>query len=267
VSEQDEREKRPVRSEGSIVRVLTLDRPASRNALNGELHAAVLLAIQSVAMEPEVRAIVLTGSGDAFSAGGDFELMRQMQEDVNLRREILDRSRSLFQAVLDLAVPIVAAVNGPAVGAGATLALLCDVVLMADDAYLAEPRVNLGLVAGDGGVTLWPLLAGVPAARAYLLTGDRLSAQEAHRLGLIHQVHPSDSVLREAMSLAERLADMPQHAMRATKRALNRQLEASASLAFEFALEAEMQGFDTPELIAFVRASQRAGRPGSVADE
>jgi enoyl-CoA hydratase len=247
--------------------VLTLDRPASRNALNGDLHAAMLVAIQSVATEPDVRAIVVTGSGDAFSAGGDFELMRKMQEDRDLRREILNRSRSLFQAVLKLDIPIVAAVNGPAVGAGATLALLCDVVLMADDAYFAEPRVNLGLVAGDGGVTLWPLLAGVPAARAYLLTRDRVSALEAHRLGLIHQVHPSASLLREAMSLAERLAGMPQHAMRTTKRALNRQLEASASLAFEFALEAEMQGFDTPELIAFVRDSHRTGRPRPVADE
>ena len=94
-----------------------------------------------------------------------------------------------------------------------------------------------------------------------------MSAQEAHRLGLIHQVHPSDSVLREAVSLAERLADMPQHAMRATKRALNRQLEASASLAFEYALEAEIQGFDTPELVAFVRGSPRAGRPRPVPDE
>ena len=267
MNEQRERAKHPVRSEGSTVRVLTLDRPASRNALNRELHASVLLAIQSVAMEPDVRAIVVTGSGDAFSAGGDFELMKQMQEDVDLRRETLDRGRSLFQAVVKLEIPIVAAVNGPAVGAGATLALLCDVVLMAEDAYLAEPRVKLGLVAGDGGVTLWPVLAGVPAARAYLLTGDRVSAQEAHRLGLIHQVYPSNLVLSEAVSLAERLADMPQHAMRATKRALNRQLEASASLAFEYALEAEIEGFDTPELMAFVRGSQSAGRPRPAADE
>jgi enoyl-CoA hydratase len=138
---------------------------------------------------------------------------------------------------------------------------------MADHAYLAEPRVNLGLVAGDGGATLWPLLAGVPAARAYLLTGDRMSASEAHRLGLIHQVHRSDSLLKEAMSLAERLAGVPRHSMGATKRALNRQVEAIASLSFELALEAEMEGFDTPELIALVRRSQTTGRPQPAADD
>jgi enoyl-CoA hydratase len=267
MSERPERENSPVRSEGSTVRVLTLDRPGSRNALNGELHTALLLAIQDVARDPSVRALVVTGSGDAFSAGGDFELIRQMQADTELRRETLYRSRSLFQSVLKLDIPIVAAVNGPAVGAGATLALLCDVILMADDAHLAEPRVNLGLVAGDGGVTLWPLLAGVPAARAYLLTGDSMSAHEAHRLGLIHQVHPSNSILKEAMALAERLADVPRHSMRATKRALNLQVEAIALVSFEFALEAELQGFDTPELAAMVRRSQRTARPQPAADD
>jgi enoyl-CoA hydratase len=264
---EHDQEKPPVRSEGSIVRVLTLDRPSSRNALNGGLHAALLMAIQEVATDSSVRALVVTGSGDAFSAGGDFELIGQMQVDTELRRETLNRSRSLFQAMLKLDIPIVAAVNGPAVGAGATLALLCDVVLMADDAHLAEPRVNLGLVAGDGGVTLWPLLAGVPAARAYLLTGDSMSAYEAHRLGLIHQVYPADSVLKEALLLAERLAEMPRHSIRATKRALNSQVEATALLSFEFALEAEIQGFDTPELIALVRRSGRTQPPKSAADD
>ena len=184
-----------LRSEGSRVRVLTLNRPASRNALDGPLHAAMLSAVRTVADEPEVRAVVLTGAGDAFSAGGDFGLIEQMQEDADLRRATLNRGRTLFWSLVALEIPVIAAVNGPAVGAGATLALLCDIVLMAEQAYLAEPRVSIGLVPGDGGAILWPLLAGVPAARAYLLTGDRMPAAEAHRLGLVHRVVERDALL------------------------------------------------------------------------
>jgi enoyl-CoA hydratase len=266
VSDQEEGESVVLREEGSPVRVLTLNRPTSRNALDGDLHEAVLVAIRNIAAEPDVRAVVLTGAGNAFSAGGDFGLIQKMQDDMELRQATLERSRSLFKAVLELDIPVVAAVNGPAVGAGATLALLCDIVLMADDAYLAEPRVVLGLVAGDGGATLWPLLAGVPAARAYLLTGDRMSAQEAHRLGLIYRVVSGDLLVQEAIDLAERLAGFPAYSIQATKRALNLQVEAVAQTTYDFAMSAESDSFDTPELHALVRArtarrQQAGGKP------
>jgi len=264
VSERNDVPVGVLRSEGSPVRILTLNRPANRNALDGDLHAAVLSAVRSIASEPEIRAVVVTGAGDTFSAGGDFELIKHMQEDVELRRLTLDRSRSLFKCLLDLDVPVIAAVNGPAVGAGATLALLCDIVLMADDTYLAEPRVSIGLVPGDGGAILWPMLAGMPAARAYLLTGDRMSAQEAHRLGLIHRLLPADSVVTEAVSLAERLAELPPYSVRATKQALNHHVHAMASAAFDFALNAEEQSFDTPELRTLVQ--KRSDRSQSVKD-
>jgi enoyl-CoA hydratase len=251
-----------LRSEGSRVRVLTLNRPANRNALDGSLHAAMLSAVRLVAAEPKVRVVVITGAGDAFSAGGDFGLIEQMQEDPDLRKAVLDRSRSLFWSMVALEVPVIAAVNGPAVGAGATLALLCDIVLMADGAYLAEPRVSIGLVPGDGSAIVWPLLAGVPAARAYLLTGDRMPAVEAYRLGLIHQVVKPDTLLAEAMTLADRLASLSPHSVRSTKRAINSRLESAALAGFEFALEAESQSFDTTELRATVNeySTRAAGK-------
>jgi enoyl-CoA hydratase/carnithine racemase len=251
-----------LRSEGSRVRVLTLNRPASRNALDGPLHAEMLSAVRLVAADPEVRAVVLTGAGDAFSAGGDFGLIEQMQEDPGLRKAVLNRSRSLFWSMVALEVPVIAAVNGPAVGAGANLALLCDIVLMADGAYLAEPRVSIGLVPGDGSAILWPLLAGVPAARAYLLTGDRMPAAEAYRLGLVHRVLEPGALLAETMTLAERLARLSPHSVRATKRALNAHVESAALAGFEFALDAESQSFDTPELRATVQrhSGRAAGR-------
>ena len=252
-----------LRSEGSRIRVLTLNRPASRNALDGPLHAAMLSAVRTVADEPEVRALVVTGAGEAFSAGGDFGLIEQMQTNPELRKATLNKSRALFWSLVSLEIPVIAAVNGPAVGAGATLALLSDVVLMTEQAYLAEPRVSIGLVPGDGAAILWPLLVGVPAARAYLLTGDRMSAAEAHRLGLIHRVVEPDALLDEAMALADRLAGLSPHAVAATKRSLALQVETAALAGFEFAIDAESRSFDTPELRATVRRhADRGGEPG-----
>jgi enoyl-CoA hydratase len=251
-----------LRCEGTHVRVLTLNRPQTRNALDGDLLEALVSEVRSIASDTEVRAVVITGAGDAFSAGGDFGLIRRMQEDVDLRRATLDASRTFFWVFLELDIPVIAAVNGPAVGAGATLALLCDIVLMAEHAYLAEPRVGIGLVPGDGGAILWPVLAGVPAARAYLLTGDRMPASEAYRLGLIHRVVAEKTAVREARALADQLAALPRHSVSSTKRALNIQVAEAARAAFEVALRAEEESFDTPELLALVRErSERVETP------
>lgn len=236
-----------VRVEGSTVRIITLDRPASRNALDGQLLKAVVSEVRQASANSQVRALVLTGAGSAFSAGGDLRLIRQMQEDRDVRRAVLDDSRSLFRVMLDLDIPVVAAVNGPAVGAGCTLALMCDVVLMAEDTYLADPHVGVGLVPGDGGAVLWPLLAGLPAARAYLLTGDRIPAGEAHRLGLVHRTVPRERVVSDAIQFAERLAGLPVYAVKATKRALNLHVATAAAAVFEYAHAAEDRSFDTVE--------------------
>ena len=226
---------------------ITLNRPDRRNSIDEEMQTAVLSTIQSAMADPAVRAILLTGSGAAFSAGGDFGLIQRMQDDPGVRRSILDRSRSLFGALRDLHVPIVAAVNGPAIGAGCTLALLCDIVIMAEGASLGDPRVAIGLAPGDGAAVLWPLLGGLPAARSFLLTGDRLSAQEAYRIGLISQIVSADDLLEAATTTAERLASLPPAAVQATKRALNRYLAAAETPVFELALAAESTSLDTAE--------------------
>ena len=246
-----------MRTEGGAVRVLTLDRPASLNVIDAELHAALLEALRAVAADDEVRAVVLTGSGRAFSAGGDLDLIRAMGDDVGLRREVLGQGRDIFRLLTTLSVPVVAAINGPAVGGGCTLALLCDIVVMADDAHLADPHVAVGLVPGDGGAVLWPLMAGLAAARAYLLTGDRLPAQEAHRLGLVHRIVPRPDVLAAATALAERIAALPAFAVQETKRCLNAHLTAAAEAVFERALAGEDRSFDTDEHRAVVEVLGR----------
>jgi len=242
----------PIIMWGDDVRVLMLQRPGSRNALDEELHVALVDALDILAADPQVRAIVLTGSGPTFSAGGDLTLIRAIQNDHQLRSGTLELARRLFQRFVTLEVPIIAAVNGPAVGAGCTLALLCDVVLMAEDAYLADPHVSIGLVPGDGGTVLWPVMAGLPAARAYLLTGDRVAASEAHRLGLAHQVVPAEDLMTNALSFAQRISARPSFAVRETKRALNLHLADAAGISFEAALAAEDRSFDSAEHIALL---------------
>jgi enoyl-CoA hydratase len=257
-----------VLADGSPIRRITLNRPEQRNALDRELHVGLLEAVRGAAADPELRAIVLTGEGRAFSAGGDFDLIHEMQDDADARRRTFMTSRALFHAVLDLEIPVIAAVNGPAVGGGCSFVLMADVVFMADDTYLSDPRTPIGLVAGDGGAVLLPLLAGLPAARAYLLTGDRMTAQEAYRLGLVHRIVPSSDVVAEATRFAERLAEMPAPAVRATKRALNLHVSLAASAVFDFSLAAEEHSVTTPEHRdatrgdAAVPARHRKDRPG-----
>jgi enoyl-CoA hydratase len=237
----------PIHVSGGAVRTLVLQREATLNALDETLHAALLDELDAVATDDDVRAVVLTGGGRAFSAGGDIELIRAMQVDRRLRAQILETARRLFSRFMTLDVPVIAAVNGPAVGAGCTLALLCDVIYMAEEAYLADPRIRIGLVPGDGGAVLWPLLAGLPAARAYLLSGDRLPAAEAHRIGLVHRVVPADELLAEAHGYAARIAALPRAAVRDIKRALNVCVATAAAATFETALHAESSSFDTIE--------------------
>jgi enoyl-CoA hydratase len=232
---------------GDTVRTIALCRPDTLNALDDVLHSALADAFEAIAADPGVRAVILTGSGSAFSAGGDRAHIRAMQVDREQRNRTLDVARQVFQQFVTLDIPVIAAVNGPAVGAGCTLALLCDVVIMAEDSYLVDPHVSIGLVPGDGGTVLWPLLGGLPAARAYLLTGDRVSAVEAHRLGLVHQVVSGDALLEEARGFADKIATRPAFAVRETKRALNLHLGKAAEISFDAAIEAEARSFDSPE--------------------
>jgi enoyl-CoA hydratase/carnithine racemase len=231
---------------GDRVRTLTLNRPHQSNALDPDLHEQLLQALRAARRDPAVRALVVTGAGDTFSAGGDLELIRRMQRDDEARRRTLQTARDLFTE-LTMGKPIVAAVNGPAVGAGCTLALACDVVFMADDTFLADPHIRLGLVPGDGGAAMWPMLTSLATAKAYLLTGDRVPAAEALRLGLVHQTPAREDVVSTAAKMAERIADQSATAIAETKLALSMHLLGSAVGVFDAALAAEDRTFDTPE--------------------
>ena len=244
------------------VAVVTLARPAKSNAMDGEVTRALGDALRSLCESGDVRAMVLTGDGTAFSAGGDIQTIREMGADRVVRAAILDAHQELFWAMNRLPFASVAAVNGAAVGAGATVALLCDLVVMAQDAFLSDPRVALGLLDGAGGIVLWPLLTGLSAAKEHLLLGDRVPSAEAHRLGLVNRIVPTEDTVAAALDLARRLAALPPRAVREARRLLNSHIERAAPVLSACA-RAESECFETDEhRAALDRLSVRlAARP------
>ncbi len=173
---------------------VTLDRPERRNAISPEMHTELAPLFQRIAVDRDVAVVVLTGSGDkAFTVGADFG---GMQENLDAggyedgHPGTMIDAAAIVRAHLAVRQPIIAAINGDAIGIGATLALFCDLVLMADHARIGDPPVKAGFVAGDGGAILWPLLLGPHRGKEVLLLGDLMSAQEADRLGLVNRLLP-----------------------------------------------------------------------------
>lgn len=228
------------------VACVSLNRSDRANALDAELTDALLAAVLDLRDDTDVHAMVLTGQGSAFSAGGDFDTIRAMRDDLQMRADVLAAHQELFRVMTGLPFPIVAAVNGAAVGAGVTVALLCDLVVIAEDTFLSDPRVSLGLLDGAGGLVLWPLLTSLSAAKEHLLLGDRVSGTEAHRLGLANRAVPAADVLTEALALANRLAALPPQAVRQARRLLNSHIDRAAVI-LEDCAQAESDCFDTEE--------------------
>lgn len=229
------------------VRVVTMNKPDTLNANSPDLHNALVGVWAHLASDSDACAVVLTGAGRAFSAGGDMDDFVQMWTDTAKRRRELDQARRLLVEMLDFPLPLVAAINGPAVGLGCTLAVSCDLLVIAQDTYLADPHVAIGLTAGDGGAATWPLLMSMPRVKEYLFTGDRITAEHALELGLVNRVVAQDKVLDTAVELATRLAGLPPQALRTTKRALNIHLRRAAEGVLDYALQAEFESFGTPE--------------------
>jgi enoyl-CoA hydratase len=240
---------------GDVLKVTIAHPTSAVNAVDEALHHDLTQLFADLRRERDARAVLLTGQGRAFSAGGDFAWFPSLQDPA--RMEALRRdARQLVWNLVDVELPIVAAVNGPAMGLGASIALLCDVIFMADTATIGDPHVKVGIVAGDGGAAIWPLLVGPARAKQYLLTGDPLSAAEAERIGLVNRVVPAADLEREALAFAARLAAGAPLAVRYTKLAVNKLVKDALNVAFDASTALELVTFrseDHQEALAAIR--------------
>jgi enoyl-CoA hydratase len=214
---------------------LTLDRPESRNAVNAAMHEGLEIAFRELSYHPDVGAIVVTGAGEVFCAGGDVKDYGGKPTPL----EVL-RNRDLVWAMARCEAPLLSAVNGAARGLGATIALMCDVCYMADTASIGDVHTQFGLPAGDGGQVIWPLLVGPNLAKEYLMRGIAIDAREAERIGLVNRVFPAAELLERTLACAREIAARPAAGVRWTKLAVNKLIVDQLNLTLDFGLASEM---------------------------
>ncbi|NGM20861.1 2-(1,2-epoxy-1,2-dihydrophenyl)acetyl-CoA isomerase [Roseomonas stagni] len=221
------------------VRVLTLNRPQRLNAFDAALQAALRQALAEAGADPACRVVLLAGAGRGFCAGQDLAEPGLTDPDVDLGA-VLDRGwNALVTALRGLPKPVVCAVQGVAAGAGASIALACDITLAAEDAKFSQAFIRIGLIPDSGATWMLPRLVGPARARALAMLGDTISGAEAASMGLIHRAVPASSLMAEAESVCAKLARLPAEALAATKRVLD--AAEGNTLEQQLALEAEVQ--------------------------
>jgi len=216
----------------SGVSVITLNRPEKRNAVTPELQLEFESLLRQADADDSVCAVIVTGTGDYFCAGGDFTVIERMIADESVQKDLAAGHARTAEHLLSLSKPTIAAVNGPALGFGAELAAFCDMAVMSENAYLCDPHIRFGLGPAPGTLLVWPQLTSRAIAAELLLTGREVHAEEALRLGLVNRVAPEGEALSAAVALARQICALPREGVLAAKRALRRSY---AELLAEFA--------------------------------
>jgi len=242
------------RPEKWILRI-TLTTPGKLNAVGREAHAQLAAVWQTIDRDVDTRVVLVRGSDGAFSSGGDLDLVEDIANDWETRLRVFHEARDLVYNIVNCRKPVVAAIDGPAVGAGLAVALLADISIAAPTARIVDGHTRLGVAAGDHAVLVWPLLCGLAKAKYHLLLCEPVNGEEAERIGLVSLCVPADELEERALEIARRLASGSQAAIQHTKLALNNWLRAAgpafdASLALEFL---DMTGPDVAEGVAAVR--------------
>ena len=246
-------------TEDGPVRIVTMNRPDERNAADAVMHRELAEVWAILAADPDCRAVILTGSGRAFSAGGDFPRMVATQEDPAIQDEVFAEARETVLGMLTLPQPLIAAVNGAAVGLGASLIALCDLAIASERAFLADPHLGVGLVPADGAALLWPMMMGLMRAKQYVFTGERIPADVALQFGLVNQVVPAEEVGPSAVALAHRLSQVPAEALRATQRLMGAYATRALTEILEEALTSERASVNSAEHKALTRRLIESG--------
>ncbi len=239
---------------------IVMDTPGKLNAADAEMHAELGEIWRTIDADPDVSAVILRGAGEAFSAGGDLDMVEEMTKDFTARARAWKETRDLVYNIINCSKPTISAMQGPAVGAGLVCGLLCDISIAGRTARIIDGHTRLGVAAGDHSVICWPLLCGMAKAKYYLLTCDALSGEEAERIGLISIVVDDDKVHETALKVARRLAAGAPHAIRWTKYALNNWYR-MAGPAFDASLAMEFMGFAGPEVVEGMTALREKRKP------
>jgi enoyl-CoA hydratase len=243
------------------VALVTLNRPDNLNAVNENLHGALSRVWRALDEDAAVRAVVLTGAGRVFCAGGDLSDLDRMS-DSNERARAVGEAQRIVRDMLALRPPLIAAVNGAAVGLGCSLVLGADIVYIEEQAHLSDPHVSVGLVAGDGGAALWPAFGSTMRSKEFLFTGDRISSSTAVEIGFATRVVSQGTSVSTAMEMAQRLAVQPAQALQDTKRAVNMHLERAVAGVLETAALSERESMHSAEhLTAMENIQAAASRP------
>lgn len=211
--------------------LLTINRPEKMNAISQELTAELNQLLDEIEKDDELRVLVITGAGDkAFVAGADINEL--VNRDARLGRRVSRERQEIFSRIENLHVPVIAAVNGYALGGGLELALACSIRICSEKAQFGAPEVKLGIIPGDGGTQRLPRLVGQGRAMEMIITGDFIDAQEAYRIGLANKVFPPEKLREKAMELAQKIASRPPLAVRYAKEAVNRSQEGDTASGF-----------------------------------
>ncbi len=228
------------------VLLITLSNPDKLNATDAGMHDELSRVFRDIDRDPAVRAVVVTGAGKAFSAGGDLQWIKEQVGDYTQTMKVMREAGDIVRTMIDCDTPIISAINGVAVGAGLAVALMADISIINEDARITDGHIRLGVAAGDHAVAIWPLLCGMAQAKWYLLTADFIDGREAARIGLVTRAVPMADVLPTALAAAQKVAAGPRDAVRFTKRSLNHWLR-QALPNFEASLAYEMLNFLGPD--------------------
>jgi enoyl-CoA hydratase len=239
---------------------IRIDRPDRLNATDAQLHLGLSRIWLDIDEDPDVRVVVITGTGDAFSAGGDLDWIASMTGDYATIRSVLKEAGDIVYRMMRCEKVVISAINGVAVGAGLAVALMADISIMAKEARITDGHLRLGVAAGDHAVICWPLLCGLAKAKYYLITSDFIDGETADRIGLVSKSVPGADLLAEAERIANKIATGPQDAARFTKRSLNLWVSQAAP-AFDASLALEMLNFLGPDAAEGVKALQEKRRP------
>ncbi|HEX4811714.1 MAG TPA: enoyl-CoA hydratase/isomerase family protein [Nonomuraea sp.] len=243
-----------------VLRV-TISAPGRLNAVDAAAHRELGEIWRAADRDDRVRAILVRGEGEAFSAGGDLSMIEEMIGDHATRLRVFAEARDIVYNVLNCSKPVVSAIQGPAVGAGLAVALLADISVAGRTARIIDGHTRLGVAAGDHAAIIWPLLCGMAKAKYHLLLCEPVTGEQAERMGLVSLCVDDDQVHDKAMEIAARLAAGAQEAIRLTKYSLNNWLRL-AGPSFDASLAMEFLGFTGPDVAEGVRGL-REKRPPS----